>query len=76
MIAFIDTPPKVEPKHGMFLVTAMSGNGEVQLILTRHALMGLQSKAKKRLDDARCGELGFVPTPFSLRQRAKEAAES
>lgn len=67
MIGFVDTVPTVEPHHGGLLVTLASGEGKVQLHLTRHvgAVLG------RRLAAATAVLFGAEtePTPISRRKR-------
>lgn len=80
-IAYIDKRPSVEVRNGHFLITAISGTEQVQLIFTRHAIHCLGLKITEAEAKQRWEELGGKVTPFQQRkmrdaQRAEAAAES
>ena len=67
MIAYVDTPPSVEPHKGVFLLTAKSGDETVQIALTRYALRALQRQCAAADAMREIADLGFEITPFGRK---------
>ena len=71
MIAYIDTPPTIEPHNDGFLLTFMSGGTETQLFLTLHAMSGLCGKGTLRVKEAQAKSTMFSPVPLKPKQRRR-----
>lgn len=70
MIAYVDRWPTVEPRNGLFVLTAQSGGQTIQLALTRHALRGLDLQCKNAEAMQRVADLN-EPIPFPRRKRKR-----
>ena len=70
-IAFVNGRPAIEPCGDLFALTFPSGDAEVRLMLTRHALTALvEGSGRKALDMARVAEM-FADPPVSLAKERK-----
>lgn len=70
MIAFVHTPGSAEPLDGNLLCTFESGGEEIKILMTRHAFLVFQRAGRLAVDELVEAEVGFEPTPFTLKQRA------
>lgn len=69
-ILYADRAPTIEPRNGHALMTVRSGDDDVQVILTFHALAGLLRAARNGVDDV-CRETRDNVTDFPKRKKGR-----
>lgn len=70
MIGFVETPARIEPRGGGFLVTFASGTDEVALMLTLHAMTALCGTGLARIKSAQADLTAPAQFPAHKRRRA------
>ena len=76
MIAFCNTKPTVEPHGDGFLLTVASGEGKVQIMLTRHAAVMLKARLESADARAAIKEMGAEVVSFRSAKAAKRRRKS
>ncbi len=72
MIGYVDAAD-AETKNGNVLLTLTSGDEKAPFFVTRHAARLLACRLNLALNELIEAEQGFEPTPFTKRQRRKQA---
>lgn len=67
MIAYVDTPPMIEPLNGGFLMTLKSGDEQINIMLTPHAAFYLEQRIRKAKAEGASAALGKEPIPFKSK---------
>lgn len=71
MIVFVDRYPSIEPHGDGFLVTFKSGEESIQLMLTRHAALGIGPIFAKAWAKATLAQLDKEPIKFPAKKRKR-----